>query len=187
MLGFTFTGSSVWSLSVAISTAIVAITSPALGIIADRKNIRKYLLITYTLVGSIFTVLLFFSVYFENLDWAWMFGCFLIANVGFAGACVFYNSFLPHLGERDEYDQISGRGFSYGYVGGGILLAIHLALIMMFSGTTNEDLVIRLCLASVGLWWFGFSILTFMLVPEPKTATDLILFSIKIPLIFLIL
>ena len=169
MLGFTFTGSSVWSLSVAISTAIVAITSPALGIIADRKNIRKYLLITYTLVGSIFTVLLFFSVYFENLDWAWMFGCFLIANVGFAGACVFYNSFLPHLGERDEYDQISGRGFSYGYVGGGILLAIHLALIMMFSGTTNEDLVIRLCLASVGLWWFGFAILTFMLVPEPKT------------------
>ena len=172
MLGFAFTGSSVWSLTIAISAGIVAITSPALGIIADRKKIKKYLLVLYTAVGSLFTILLFFSTYFENFAWVWMFGCFLIANVGFAGACVFYNSFLPHIGERSEYDQISGRGFSYGYVGGGILLAIHLALIMMFSGTSHEDLVIRLCLASVGIWWFGFAILTFMFVPEPETEEE---------------
>ena len=81
ILGITFTGSSTWGLGVAVSTAIVALTSPVLGIISDRIPIKKTLLWIYTIIGSVFTVLVFFSVY-TSQPWAWVFGMFVLANVG---------------------------------------------------------------------------------------------------------
>ena len=54
LFGFVFTGSSMWSLSVAASTAIVAVTSPLLGIVADRIPIKKTILWAYTIVGAFF-------------------------------------------------------------------------------------------------------------------------------------
>ena len=68
-LNFEFTGSSTWSLAVAISTAIVAFSSPVLGTIADRTQIKKTLLFIYTLTGSLFTIMSFFSV-FSGAEWA---------------------------------------------------------------------------------------------------------------------
>ncbi|MFQ5934522.1 MAG: MFS transporter, partial [Dehalococcoidia bacterium] len=166
-LGFTLAASSVWGLAVAVSTAIVAFSSPVLGVIADRTRIKKALLWTYTLAGALFTALIFFSAY-TGAAWAWVLGCFLIANIGFGGGTVFYNSFLPHLASEDLLDNISSRGFAYGYIGGGLLLAVHLAFILAFSGTDHLDLVTRLAIASVGVWWYGWAIWTFRTVPEPE-------------------
>ena len=166
IFGFTLTGSSMWSLGVALSTAIVAVSSPVLGIIADRMTIKNRLLQIYTVVGAAFALLSFFSAY-TSAPWAWAIGCFVIANIGFVGGTVFYNSLLPHLVSRDLLDEVSSRGFAYGYIGGGLLLAAHLVLIMMFSGTEYADLATRIALGSVGLWWFGWSLWTFMTVPEP--------------------
>ena len=95
-LGLTFTGRSVWSLGVATSTAIVALSSPLLGIIADRAALKKTLLGIYAAAGSLFTALAFFSAYTSH-PWAWIGGTFILANVGFAGSLVFYNSLLPHI------------------------------------------------------------------------------------------
>ena len=167
LLGFTLTGSSAWSLAVAVSTAIVALSSPILGMIADRSQIKKTMLQIYTTGGAIFTVLGFFSAYTSE-PWAWIVVCYGIANVGFAGGIVFYNSLLPYLGEPHELDRISSRGYAYGYVGGGLLLAVHLAAILAFSDTDHADLVTRLAIASVGIWWLGWAQWTFRTVPEPE-------------------
>ncbi len=164
--GVTFTGSSMWSLGIAVSTAIVALSSPVLGVIADRVPIKKALLWIYTAVGSLFTVLSFFSAY-TSQPWLWVFGVFLIANIGFSGGIVFYNSFLPHIGPRHLLDDISSRGFAYGYVGGGLLLIVHLAALFLTQDTEIADLVTRVSLASVGFWWFGWAIWTLLVVPEP--------------------
>ena len=172
LLGFTLTGSSLWILAVAVSTAIVAFSSPVLGVIADRAQIKKTLLWLYTVAGSVFTVLVFFSAY-TGAAWAWVLGCFLIANAGFGGDVVFYNSFLPHLASEELLDDISSRGFAYGYIGGGLLLAIHLGFILAFSGTDHLDLVTRLAIASVGIWWYGWAIWTFRTVPEPEVQSPI--------------
>ena len=165
-LGITFTGSSMWSLGVALSTAIVAFSSPLIGVIADRAPIRRALLWTYTIIGSFFTLLAFFSAYTPE-PWLWVFSMFTIANIGFAGGLVFYNSFLPHLGPRHLLDDISSRGFAYGYAGGGLLLVVHLALILAARGTDFEDLATRIAIASVGFWWFAWAIWTLRVLPEP--------------------
>ena len=166
LLGFTLTGSSTWALGVAVSSAVVALSSPALGVVADRTKIKKTLLWAYTLAGAAFTFLLFFSAY-TGEPWAFLLGCYVIANIGFAGGNVFYNSLLPHLAPKDLLDDVSSRGFAFGYVGGGLLLAVHLALILAFRDTDHSDLVTRVAIASVGFWWFGWAIWTFRTVPEP--------------------
>ncbi len=168
-LGFTFTGSSMWSLGVAVSTAIVACSSPVLGMIADRSQIKKTMLQIYTTGGAILTVLGFFSTY-TGEPWAWTLVCYAIANIGFAGGIVFYNSLLPNLVAPEELDRISSRGYAYGYVGGGLLLAVHLAAILTFADTDHVDLVTRLAIASVGVWWLGWAQWTFRTVPEPRVA-----------------
>ena len=167
-LGITFTGSSMWSLGVAVSTAIVAVSSPVIGVIADRIPIKKALLWTYTIAGSLFTVLAFFSAY-TSQPWIWLFGMFSLANIGFAGGLVFYNAFLPHIAPRNLLDDVSSRGFAYGYLGGGLLLLVHLILIMLTQDSSIADLVTRIAMASIGVWWFGWALWTLLVVPEPPT------------------
>ncbi len=166
-LGISFTGSSMWGLATAVSTGIVALTSPILGVIADRVAIKKTLLWIYTITGCLFTVLSFFSVYSPS-PWAWLLGTFLIGNVGFAGSLVFYNSLLPHITpHRHLLDEVSSKGYAYGYIGGGLLLLIHLILVLLTSGSEYADLVTRLSLGSIGVWWFLWAIWTLKVVPEP--------------------
>ena len=166
-LGISFTGSSMWGLATAVSTGIVALTSPILGVIADRVAIKKTLLWIYTITGCLFTVLSFFSVYSPS-PWAWLLGTFLLGNVGFAGSLVFYNSLLPHITpHRHLLDEVSSKGYAYGYIGGGLLLLIHLILVLLTSDSEYADLVTRLSLGSIGVWWFLWAIWTLKVVPEP--------------------
>ena len=171
-LGMTLTGSSTWSLAVAFATAIVALSSPVLGVIADRVAIKKALLWIYTIVGSLFTVLMFFSAY-TGQPWLWFLAMFILANVGFAGCLVFYNTFLPHIAPRELLDDVSSRGFACGYVGGGLLLAVHLAMIVLTQDTEWADLVTRIAITSIGVWWFGWALWTFKLVPEPHIPNEM--------------
>ena len=172
LLGITFTGSSTWSLAIAVATALVAVTSPVLGVIADRVAIKKILLWVYTIVGSVAACLMFFSAY-TGQPWLWFLAMFMLANVGFAGCLVFYNTFLPHIAPRELLDKVSSQGFAYGYVGGGLLLAAHLALILAMQDTQWADLVTRLAIASTGIWWFGWALWTFKVVPEPHIPNEM--------------
>ena len=169
IFGITFTGSSLWALGVSLSALFVALSSPILGAIADTKPLKKTFLKYYMILGVVFTILSFFSAYVAS-SWAWLIGCYFIANIGAAGANVFYNSLLPTLAPSKYVNEISTKGYAYGYIGGGLLLLFHLILIqgssIYFDGAT-VDLVTRLCIVSVGIWWFGWSIWTLKTVPEP--------------------
>ena len=174
IFGITFTGSSLWALGVSLSALFVALSSPILGAIADTKPLKKTFLKYYMILGVVFTILSFFSAYVAS-SWAWLIGCYFIANIGAAGANVFYNSLLPTLAPSKYVNEISTKGYAYGYIGGGLLLLFHLILIqgssIYFDGET-VDLVTRLCIVSVGIWWFGWSIWTLKTVPEPPIESN---------------
>ena len=165
----TMTADVLWSLVVAISTLLVAIVSPPFGVIADRRLIKKKWLRILTYVGAGGTFMLAFAPLFGNASWIWLMVMYLLANVGLNGAGVFYNALLPHLGDEEEMDDISNRAFAYGYLGGGLLLVVHIGLVL---GIT-ADWVIPFCMATAGLWWYGFALLTFMWVPEPPIEEEL--------------
>ena len=165
----TMTADAVWSLVVAISTLFVAIVSPPFGVIADRRLIKKKWLKILTYVGAGATFLLAFAPLLGNASWIWLMVMFLLANVGLNGAGVFYNALLPHLGKGDEMDDISNRAFAYGYLGGGLLLVVHIGLVL----GVEADWVIPFCMATAGLWWYGFALFTFMWVPEPPVENEM--------------
>ena len=170
LLGSEWTADAMYSAAVMIGALLVAICAPSLGVIADRRMIKMWWLRILTLVGSISCILLALSPYLGvSASWIWALIMFMMANVGLNGAGVFYNALLPHMGEESEMDSISNKAFAAGYLGGGLLLVVHLAMVMTLEGSW----VIPFAMASSGVWWLGFAQMTFRMVPEPHIENEM--------------
>ncbi len=103
-----------WSRAVSLSALVVAFTSPLLGAIADRSGVRKKLFAFYVAVCLI-GVGLMTTLEPGMLMAGFIF--FVIANVGFESAAVFYNAYLPDIAPPERLGEVSGRGFGWGYLG----------------------------------------------------------------------
>jgi UMF1 family MFS transporter len=154
---------SYWAYTNSIALLLIAIISPILGAMADFKGQKKRYLTIFALFGIIATAFMFFLT---TGDWLMASILFILGNIGFAGANVFYDSLLPHIAKKNDIDQISTRGYAMGYVGGGILLAVNLAMIML-SPEHLTGLMTRISLASVAVWWLIFTIPLWKRVAEP--------------------
>ena len=164
------TADAVLSLVIAISTLSVAIISPPLGVIADRRLVKMRWLKILTVVGAGGTFLIALAPLFGSSSWIWIMVMYLFANIGLNGAGVFYNALLPHLGKPDELDDISNRAFAYGYLGAGVLLVLHLIILL---ATDFAEWAVQFSLASSGIWWYGFALITFAWVPEPPVENEM--------------
>ncbi|MGI8995197.1 MAG: MFS transporter [Pyrinomonadaceae bacterium] len=153
------TAKSFYFYCVAIAVFMQVFFLPVLGAIADYSNLKKRLMVVFCYLGVAATCLMFFVTGRLYLLGGLL---FIVANLSFGAAIVFYNSFLPEITTEDQRDKISSRGFALGYLGGGILLALNMALIQFaprFGISTG--LAVRLSLLSAGLWWGGFALITF--------------------------
>ena len=153
-----------WATTLAI--LIVAIIAPVLGAIADYTAIKKRLLAVFLAIGAAATAAMY---WIGRGDWQFALVLFVIGNVGVAGSIVFYESLLPHLVGDQDLDRVSTAGYAVGYMGGGALLAVNLMMIQKpeWFGIPDAGTGTRLALASVAIWWVGFSIPLFRSVPEP--------------------
>ena len=171
ILGSEWTADAMYSAAVMIGALLVAICAPSLGVIADRRMIKIWWLKILTWLGAVSCVLLAFSPYLGvSMGWIWALIMFMAANVGLNGAGVFYNALLPHMGDDSEMDSISNKAFAAGYLGGGLLLVVHLALVI---GLEGQSWVIPFAMATSGLWWLGFAQMTFRMVPEPHIENEM--------------
>ena len=171
MLGSEWTADAMYSAAVMIGALLVAICAPSLGVIADRRMIKIWWLKILTWLGAVSCVLLALSPYLGvSAGWIWALIMFMMANVGLNGAGVFYNALLPHMGDESEMDSISNKAFAAGYLGGGLLLVVHLALVI---GLEGQSWVIPFAMATSGLWWLGFAQMTFRMVPEPHIENEM--------------
>ena len=125
-------GSRLWGLAVGIAMLVVAVTSPILGAIADFSGSKKKFLLGFTFACCLFTSLLFFVQKGDVLT-GMLF--FILAEIGYRSAQVFYNSLLPEIASPDEMAGVSGMGWAIGSAGGVICLFIILPLIMFVGGT----------------------------------------------------
>ena len=153
------TAKSLPTLCVAISVGAQVFILPILGALGDYSGLKKRLLALFCYIGVVATCLMFFVQ--GNL---YLLGglLFIVANVSFGAALVFYNAFLPDITTPDQSDKVSSRGFAYGYLGGAILLALNLLLVMNAEALgISTGLAIRLSLLSAGIWWGGFALISF--------------------------
>lgn len=148
-------GDELWGLVGSVSVAVVALTSPLLGSVADRAGVRKRFFIVYVLVGA-GSVALFATLQPGMIAWAFVLA--VLANFAFEGGLVFYNAYLPDIADRTHQGRVSAAGFGLGYAGSAIGLVLALPLVF----ADRYDLL----WIGVAAWWILFSLPAFLVLPE---------------------
>jgi UMF1 family MFS transporter len=178
IFGLKMSDSTLYAWCISFAYLVIAILSPILSGIADYGGRKKSFLRFFTTVGAFACISLMF---FTSMSTLWIgVGGFILATIGFAGGIVFYNSFLPLIATEDQYDALSAKGFSYGFIGSVILLLVNLLVIMKYTwfGFSNALDAVRSAFVMVGLWWMGFAQIPLRRLPEDirvKTKGNLIL------------
>lgn len=153
------TEKSFFPFCIGLSVFLQVFMLPLLGAIADYTHLKKRLMALFCYVGSAATCLLFLVA-----DRRYLIGGVLLvlANLCFGASIVLYNAFLNEIASREQRDAVSSRGYALGYLGGGVLLLANLALLQNAAKLgIDGGMAVRLSLGSAGLWWGGFSIITF--------------------------
>ncbi len=165
---------STFRLGVANSVAsfVVAFMAPLVGAIADKGRARVRLLGLFTFLGAVMTGGLYFV---GKGDWQSASVLYVVASLGFWGGNQFYDSLLTDVSVESEYDLVSGYGYALGYLGGGVLFALNVAMIKQpgWFGLANAAEAVRWSFVSVAVWWMLFTCFTLVLVRERATAQPL--------------
>jgi MFS transporter, UMF1 family len=143
---------------ISFSVGMQVLFLPILGAIADYSHMRKQMMQLFATIGAVATILLFFMA---GSLW-WLGGLlFILANLTFGASIVFYNSYLPDIASEDRRDNVSSYGWAMGYLGGGLLLLLNLIFYQFHEKIgVPTGLAVRINLASAGVWWLGFSFIT---------------------------
>jgi UMF1 family MFS transporter len=169
--GITFGASSLFPLAVGVSAALTFLIAPVLGAIADFSGAKKRFLLFFAYTGALATIPLYFS---GTGDVLLTLALFIVAQTAFVAANVFYDAFLPNIAASEDMDRVSGRGFAYGYLGGGLHFAMSLVLVVGYEQIgISQGRAIQISLATAGIWWAGFTLFTLRYLKESRTGTPL--------------
>lgn len=160
-----------WTRGISLSAVLIAILSPPLGALADRGGYRKPFLLLFTAICIGSTVALYGvlpGTVVAGLAW------FVVANVSFEMAGVFYNAFLPDIAPPGRIGRVSGYGWGLGYVGGLLALVVGLVALVLpeqpwlgFSTEAHEN--VRATNLLVAAWFAVFSLPIFLVVKEDRS------------------
>lgn len=149
-----------WGYASALALLLSVLSAPFSGAAADAKRWKKKGLALATLMGVAASVGL--SRVGEG-QWMHALLLLVVGTVGFSLSSVFYDSLLPHIVPARDLDRASSAGYAVGYLGGGILLAVNVAMVAFMSPEKG----MRLSFLSVGIWWALFTLPVMAFVPEP--------------------
>jgi MFS transporter, UMF1 family len=170
-LGVRIASSVLYSYALSFSSLIVALILPLLSGVSDYSGQKKSFMKFFVFLGSLACMGLYFFKGIETLYWGIF--CSVVASIGYSGSLVFYDAFLPEIVTPDRYDRTSAQGYSMGYYGSVLVMVACLIMIMNpmsfgFSGSPKEAGLnaTRFSFLIVGVWWIGFSMIPFALLPE---------------------
>ncbi len=147
-----------WGRAIAVSMALVALSSPFLGGIADYSRLKKRMLFLFTFI-SVLSVASF-SILEKGMVITG-FIMIILANTGMEGGLVFYNAFLPEIAEKDQHGRVSAWGFGIGYAGS--IIALFLAIFLLKNSSIHTVWVM------VAVFFGVFSIPAFLYLPEDRS------------------
>ena len=156
-------------ITLGVSGIALAVAAPLLGAIADRGGRRKSFLAAFAALGIVMCA---------GLAWVhagmWQVGLVIygIGMIGFAGANIFYDALIVEVADRREYDIVSACGYALGYIGGGLLFAVNVAMVTrpQWFGFADSGAALSAAFISVAVWWAIFSVPLLLAVREKITA-----------------
>ena len=165
------TSQSTFRLGIAnsLSSLVVLLMAPILGAIADQGGTRRQFLFTFAFLGVLMTGCLYIV---ERGDWVLAMLVYVLATIGFSASNTFYDSLLVDITTADNVDFVSALGYSFGYLGGGLLFAFNVYMVLSPETFNLPDstAAVRYAFLSVALWWALFSIPTLLFVKERAPA-----------------
>jgi UMF1 family MFS transporter len=155
-----------------IAGVAIAVLSPVLGAIADRGGTKKRYLICFTAMAILMTGSL---QWVARGDWPLAVMLYALATIGFSGSNAFYDALLVDVARERDLDRVSSLGFALGYLGGGLLFALNVAMTLWPErfGLAGPAEAIRLSFGLVALWWAVFSVPLLLFVKERAPASAL--------------
>ncbi|WP_123043511.1 MFS transporter [Cohnella candidum] len=160
-----------WAFTQTASAVIIALLAPLLGAMADHSGNKKAFLRVFTFIGAAASLCLAIpgkgDVLFASL-------LVILGMIGFGAGGTFYDALLNDVASPANRERVSARGFAMGYLGGGVLLAVNLLLIMSPGtfGLPEGSAGSQISFAMVGVWWILFSIPLFRNVKEASVRPD---------------
>lgn len=146
-------------LGVANSAAsiFILLLAPLLGTLADRGGAKKAFLLGFALLGAAATA---FLVAVPGNAWLAATVLFALANIGFSGSTIFYDALLVDVAQPHEYERVSALGYGLGYLGGGLLFALNVAMVIKpaLFGLADKTAAVQWSFIMVGLWWLAFTV-----------------------------
>jgi len=155
-LGWSLPNTVLYSYALSASFLIAALLIPLLSGIADYSGRKKSFLRIFAYFGALACAGMFLFTG-ENVEFGILMA--VLASVGYSGSLVFYDAFLPEIATEDQFDRLSAKGYSLGYIGSVILLILNLVVIQMpeLFGIPDGTLPSRIAFLTVSLWWIGFT------------------------------
>ncbi len=167
----TVSATSLWGYMIAFAAFLSFLFAPVLGAVSDFSSAKKKFLLSFAYAGSLITTLFYFCQSGDVWQTVIM---FVITQVGYVGANVFYDAFLPHIASENRLDRVSAKGFSFGYIGGGMQFAIALGLVAGHKVIgIGQALAARIGIAMAGLWWGGFTLFTLKFLKEGQAREEI--------------
>lgn len=144
-----------WGYGSSIATLTVAILAPILGAIADFRGMKKKLLLTFLVIGLVFTSLMALTDRWQVMLFAYVF-----SYIGFTGSLLFYDAFITDVTTPDRMDKVSAWGYAMGYLGGSTIPFILSIILIMFGSKIGigATLAVKLSVGLCVAWWAGFSL-----------------------------
>lgn len=153
--------------AISVSSLLIALISPFLGVVADLKGYKKLFCMLFTFVGVLACG---WMGVIPSGDWVNAILAYGVAMMAFNAATVFYESLLPFVADKSHMDYASSLGYALGYLGGGVLFLINVLMYLFPEkfGIADGVLAVRISFLMVAVWWLVFSIPLAKNVPEPK-------------------
>jgi MFS transporter, UMF1 family len=153
-----------------VSTIVSAVVLIFIGALADRSPKPVRLFATFAWSGAAAAT----AMFLVSGD-GWVLGVLLLifANLCLGSSLVIYDSLLCRIAKPDERDRVSSRGWAWGYLGGGLLLALNLGLLTVDGSIgISQAMAVRISLLSAGLWWAVFTIIPVVGLRDLRGTTE---------------
>lgn len=148
-------------LTMSLSMLLAGVTVPFIGALADVTKRKRVLLILFTTLCCLATLITGFVGFYMVLFFAFF------ANLFYRASLDVYDSFLVDVADKKNIAKVSGIGTAFGYVGTifGAILAFVVGLFFGF-GTLES---MRVILPLIALSFFGFSLITFFILKDKSS------------------
>ena len=155
----------------ALAGLVVALLAPLLGAVADQGGLKKRMLVTFTVMGVLMTAALFLV---SQGAWVMALMLYLFGAIGFSGSNVFYDALIVDVARERELDRASALGYALGYIGGGLLFAVNVAMTLKpaWFGLVDAAEAVRYSFLMVAIWWALFTWPLISRVHEQREASE---------------